>query len=173
VSTASSFRRFGRRYYPIPHSIAVRNSKIPFICLSVVYLPMKLVTSARLIGLESFTDSEQASRKDVVESSSEICLTDCGKQDGQSMYNITGHDISVGIATSYGLDGSGIESLLGARFSAPVQTSSGAHPASYTMGTGSCTGLESGRGVALTTYPYLAPRLQYSSTTNMGLRGLF
>jgi hypothetical protein len=36
----------------------------------------------------------------------------------------------VGIATSYGLDGPGIESRWGARFSAPVQTGSEAHPAS-------------------------------------------
>jgi len=40
--------------------------------VSVAYLPIKLVTSARLIVLELFTDSEQPSRKDVVESSSEI-----------------------------------------------------------------------------------------------------
>jgi len=41
---------------------------------------------------------------------------------------------------------------LGARFSAPVQTGPGVHPASYTMGTGSFLG-ESGRGVALTIHP--------------------
>jgi len=34
------------------------------------------------------------------------------------------------------------------RFSAPVQTSTGAHPASYTMGTGSSPGVKRpGRGV--------------------------
>jgi len=43
----------------------------------------------------------------------------------------------VGIATGYGLDGPGIESRWGARFSAPVQTGLEAHPASCTMGTGS------------------------------------
>ena len=50
-----------------------------------------------------------------------------------------GRDSSVGIATRYGLDGPGIECRWGgeARFSARVQTDSGAHPASYTMGTGS------------------------------------
>jgi hypothetical protein len=42
-----------------------------------------------------------------------------------------------GIATRYGLDGPGIESRWGARFSAPVQTGPGAHSASHTMGTGS------------------------------------
>jgi hypothetical protein len=36
----------------------------------------------------------------------------------------------------------------GARFSAPVQTGPGAHPASYTMGTGSFPGVKRpGRGV--------------------------
>ena len=45
-----------------------------------------------------------------------------------------GRDSSVGIATRYGLDGLGIESRCGARFSVPVQTSPGTHPASYTMG---------------------------------------
>ena len=46
-----------------------------------------------------------------------------------------GQDSSVGIATRYELDGPGIEFRWGARFPSPVQTGSGAHPASYTMGT--------------------------------------
>ena len=46
----------------------------------------------------------------------------------------------VSIATGYGLDGLGIESRWGARFSAPVQTGPGAHPAYCTMGTGSFRG---------------------------------
>ena len=61
-----------------------------------------------------------------------------------------GPDSSVGMATGYGLDGPGIESRWGARFSAPVQTGPGAHPASYTMDTGSFPGVKSGRGVTLT-----------------------
>jgi hypothetical protein len=64
---------------------------------------------------------------------------------------IVGRDSSVGIATRYGLDGPGIESRWGARFFAPVQTGPGAHPASYTMRTGSFSGLR-GRVVALTTH---------------------
>jgi hypothetical protein len=51
-------------------------------------------------------------------------------------------DSSVGIATRYGLDGPGIESQWGARFSTPVQTGPGAHTASYTMGTGSFPGVK-------------------------------
>jgi hypothetical protein len=53
-----------------------------------------------------------------------------------------GRDSSVGIATRYGLDGLGIESRWGARFSAPVQSGPGAHPASYTVGTGSFPGVK-------------------------------
>ena len=57
-----------------------------------------------------------------------------------------GRDSSVGIATHYGLDGPGIKSLWG--FSAPVQTSPGAHPASYTMGTRFFQGVKQlGRGI--------------------------
>jgi hypothetical protein len=56
----------------------------------------------------------------------------------------------VGIATCYRLDGPGIESRWGARFSAPVHTGPEAHTASYTMGTGSFPGLKwSGRGIDL------------------------
>ena len=42
----------------------------------------------------------------------------------------------VGIATGCGLEGPWIESRWGARFSAPVQTGPGAHPASCTLGDG-------------------------------------
>ena len=63
-------------------------------------------------------------------------------------YIIRGRDSSVGIATRYGPDGPGIETRVGARFSAPVQTGPGAHSASYTMGTGSLPGVKRpGRGV--------------------------
>ena len=40
----------------------------------------------------------------------------------------------------------------------PVQTGSGAHPASCKMGTGSFPGVKCGRGVLLTTHPLLVPR---------------
>ena len=46
---------------------------------------------------------------------------------------------------------------MGARFSAPVQTGSGAHPASCTMGTGSFSGVKSGWGVTLTPHRLLVP----------------
>jgi hypothetical protein len=57
-------------------------------------------------------------------------------------------DSAVGIETRYGLDVPWIESRWGARFSAPVQTGAGTHPAFCTMGTGSFTGVKRpGRGV--------------------------
>jgi hypothetical protein len=71
------------------------------------------------------------------------------------LYN-EGPGSSVGIATDYGLDGPGIESRWGARFSA-VQTGPGVHPASYTMGTVSFSRGKSGRCVTLTPHPLLVP----------------
>jgi hypothetical protein len=47
---------------------------------------------------------------------------------------------------------------LEARFSAPVQTGPVAHPASYTVGTGSFLRIKSGRGVTLTPHTLQVPR---------------
>jgi len=61
-----------------------------------------------------------------------------------------GRDRQVSIATRYGLDSPWIESRWGggARLSAPDQTDSGFHPASYTKGTGSFQEVNRlGRGV--------------------------
>jgi len=68
-----------------------------------------------------------------------------------------GPGIIVGIAAGYGLDGPGIESRWGARFSAPVQTGPGVHPASCKMDTRSFPGVKSGRGVTLTPHSLLVP----------------
>jgi hypothetical protein len=80
--------------------------------------------------------------------------------------------IGVGrVATGYGLEGPGIESRWGARFSAPVQTAPGVHPASCTMGTGSFSEVKSGRGVTLTHPPSSAvvqKGQSYNSTPPMG-----
>jgi hypothetical protein len=65
---------------------------------------------------------------------------------------------SVDIATGYGLDGPGIESRWVVKFSAPVQTGPGAHPASCLMGTWSFPGVVSGRGMTLTPHPLPVPR---------------
>ena len=65
---------------------------------------------------------------------------------------------SAGLATRYGLDGPGFESL-GARFSAPIQTEPGAHPAFSTRVSGLSRG-ERGRGVTMTTHSHIVPRLK-------------
>jgi hypothetical protein len=72
-------------------------------------------------------------------------------------YLSVGRDSSAGVATCYGLDGSGIKSLWGTRFSTPAQAGPGAHPASCSMGTRSFPGVKSGWGVTLTTHPLLVP----------------
>ena len=67
-------------------------------------------------------------------------------------YTAVGRDDSIGIATRYGVDVSGIESRWGwGRFSLPFQSSPGA---------GCLSQRNCGKGVALTTHPYLAPRLR-------------
>ena len=63
------------------------------------------------------------------------------------MVHVKGRDSSVDIATRYGHDGPGIESRWGVRFSPPVQTGPGAHPASCTMGTGSSSGGKAAGGL--------------------------
>jgi hypothetical protein len=70
--------------------------------------------------------------------------------------------------TDYGLDDRviGVRSPVGVKdFSSNlcVQTGSGAHPASCTMGTGGpFPGAKRGRGVTLTTHPHLVPRSRMS-----------
>jgi len=77
----------------------------------------------------------------------------------RSRWYTVGRDSSVGIANRYGLHLPGIEFRWGWRFSSHVQTGSGAHPAPCTVGTGSLSPGQSGRDVASSTRPYLAPRL--------------
>jgi hypothetical protein len=72
------------------------------------------------------------------------------------------------IVSDYGLDDRAIEvrSPAGAKdfyCSLCVQICSGAHPASFTMGTGGpFAGVKRGRGVTLTTHPHLVPRSRIS-----------
>jgi hypothetical protein len=82
-------------------------------------------------------------------------------------------DSSVGIALGYGLDdrGSRVRFPAGAGNSSlhhRVQTGSGAHPASYPMGTGGSFPGINGRGLKLTTHLHLVPRSKeewsYTST---------
>jgi hypothetical protein len=62
--------------------------------------------------------------------------SDMGKQ--KNSEKPVGWDSAAGMATRYGLD----DAQWGARYSAPVPTRPGAHPASYTMGTGSSPGVK-------------------------------
>jgi hypothetical protein len=62
-------------------------------------------------------------------------------------------DSSFVIAVRYGLDGPGIESRWGARFSEPLQTGPRAHTSSWTIGTASLSPGKSGRGVEMTNHP--------------------
>ena len=72
---------------------------------------------------------------------------------GTVQLHYRGQDSSVGTATRYGLDGPGIEFQWGRRLSAPVQTGPGAHPASYTIGTGSLSRGVKRPGRGVTTHP--------------------
>jgi hypothetical protein len=68
----------------------------------------------------------------------------------------------------HGLDGQGIESRWGTRFSAPVYNGPGAQPASYAVSTGCSPGVDHA--------PHLAPRLEkeksYTSIPRLDIRGL-
>jgi len=64
---------------------------------------------------------------------------------------------SVGTATELRAGRSGGRIPLGARFSAPLQTGPGAHPASCEMVTVSFPGFKCGRGVLLTSHLFLMP----------------
>ena len=84
-----------------------------------------------------------------------VAISRCKHGDGANLLRLYSmrlmlegsRDSSVGIATRYGLDGPGIESRWGARFSTPVQTGPGSHLASYTMSTWSFRGEKTGRAV--------------------------
>jgi hypothetical protein len=65
---------------------------------------------------------------------------------------------SIFIATGYEMDGPRMESLWWRNFPHSFRPALGAHPASYTMGTGSPFRRWRNQGVALTTHRHLAPR---------------
>ena len=70
--------------------------------------------------------------------------------------HVCGSGSSLDITTDYWLDGPGVRIPVRRDFS-PSQTGPGAHPASYTMSTGSFPGVKYGRSVLLTTQPLLVP----------------
>jgi len=73
------------------------------------------------------------------------------------MRSVCGPGSVVGVAKCYGLGDPGIESRCGERFSAPVQNGRRGLSPSCTKGTDSLSGVNSGRGVTLTTHPLLVP----------------
>jgi hypothetical protein len=73
------------------------------------------------------------------------------------VYHCCGPGRLVGIATGYELDGSGIESRWGARFSAPVRIGPGAPPSLLYNWCRVFPGVKSGQGVRLTFPPLLVP----------------
>jgi hypothetical protein len=95
---------------------------------------------------------------------------------------LTSRVSSVSIVSDYGLADRaiGVRSQVGVKdFSSNlcVQTGSGAHPASFTMGTGVLSlGIKRGRGVTLTTHPHLVPRSwksrSYTSSPPKRLHGV-
>ena len=77
---------------------------------------------------------------------------------GNAMYLYCGLGSVVGIGGWLRARRSGDRICVGrARFSAPIQTGPGAHPATCTMGTGSFPGVKSARGMTLTLHPLLVP----------------
>jgi hypothetical protein len=78
----------------------------------------------------------------------------------QHLCSVLGHDGSVGIATCYRLDGPGIESRWGARFSSPVQNGPGDQTAFCTMDTG-CFPEVKRRGAALTNHAKVSEIMQW------------
>jgi hypothetical protein len=79
--------------------------------------------------------------------------------DRNMYFFFVGRDSSVGVATRYGLDGLGIESRRGRDFPHPSRPPPGTHPASYTMGTGSFSGVKR-PGCGVDHNPQLAARLK-------------
>jgi hypothetical protein len=94
----------------------------------------------------------------------ELLLNVLGPNKSALIMRVGSRDSSGSIVSDYGLD----DRAIGVRSPAEaddfssilcVQTGSGAHPASCTMGIGGpFSGVKRGRGVMLTTHPHLVPR---------------
>ena len=91
-------------------------------------------------------------------------------------YSVVGQGSVAIIATRYRLDGLGIETWQGVKFSAPIQTTSGAHPTSCTLDTRSFPGVM-WPGLGIDHSPHITLRLRkeqsYTSTPTVDVHGLF
>jgi len=101
-------------------------------------------------------------------------------------FSFNGRFSSVGIKIGYRVNGPGIESRWGERFSIPVQTGPGVHPPSCSMGNGSHSRVWSPRSAALTTHPptsraeveervelYLFPFCAFTACSRVNCTSLF
>ena len=103
-----------------------------------------------------------------------IAMGKTGKVNIVYLYNISG-PVQLSRYSDWLRAGrSGDRIPVGVRYSAPIQTGPGAHPASCTMDTGSFPGVKSGRGVTLTPHPLLVPLVMkeqsYTSTPLWAVR---
>ena len=84
-----------------------------------------------------------------------------------TVLHMCGPGSSVGTATELWAGRSGDRILVGVGFSALVQTGSGTHSASCTVGTGSFRGVKCGRGVTLTPQPLLVQWSRQSTAISL------
>jgi hypothetical protein len=129
-----------------PHSDSEKN---PFLCKLLNYPSKSCISlSTRISKVRDSCGTTPSYQRNVFTFALQVSLVIRGLFSWRYTRQSVDRDGIVGIATRYGLDGPGIESRYGARFSAPVQTGPGAHPASCTIGTGPFPGVTwPGRGV--------------------------
>jgi hypothetical protein len=93
------------------------------------------------------------------------------------VFIVLGSGNTVCIATSYGLDGSEIESRWGRGFLHPSSPALGSNQPPNHWVLGLFTGDNTAWGMVLTTHPNITPKLKkkygYTSTSHLGLRRMF
>ena len=124
----------------IHSSFCVYNSEGPhaYQILTKLFAPRKRLSTSDL--LVAFTRRTNGPSMGSIQQA--VLFRISGAINGRVLSLFVGWCSVVGIATGYGLDDPGIESWWGTRFSAPLQTGPGAHPATCKMSTGSFRGKE-------------------------------